>query len=1079
MSGGQPKYIEFEQSLGGGEYDAEIIFSANGQEQRDGFGFNVRTSMFNVWMEMPPGQMNFEPGQNVTIWTYVAHPNGTSAEGVNVEIIRIDDPRIWDDVERNMTGRIVPVKLSATTGSDGMAQLKFTLNESYTGELDIAVKEYSGNQVNYMMLMVSGYDVQFYRPWDKWRYMPDENYTADIYVYKNGNPVENVTAYLKSRYTDGGDWNNIIHDQSLGLTDSNGHIYINYKLDSSKYNQNGHYMIEVDIGNGAARVEDWFKVESFIVEERTYGEDSYQREVSPEEVVVIDVYVKNVNGVAIAANVTLLELKNPMNWQQSLDYPEVLEDSPGQYTNVSTTDASGRATLKLKAPMDSNEYIAIINVTTGTDSTMTEAWFKVMQYSVTVQMMCADGTSTCSDPNLKSAGGNVVIKVEVTGNVNETRACLREIRNIYTGVMTSYWQCNDTVGVVNNSNEVFLNFAAPMETGEYDAVINIEVNKDGSYYEFAKEEWRWFRVMGEGGYEMNAWIEPHSIWPSTNASAYVELWNPMEWEDVKEDEICSSINITEIKDTYTWTIVKTGDQITQWIEEQEMCGDMPCGPPGVQLKFEVPDLSPGEYEAKIVAECDGTTYQRYTWFQINAFQVSSLMPGKVKANQTVPVWLKVTAYNGTPLTNIDVNIREIRNDWTWNIVRPINEIKNPNSYGEVEYNLTTPEQSGQYILEMEVVDQSSGLMQRVSRWFRIAGMDVIINISGRSEFYLDQDINFTVNVSDAMTGEPIEDAQVRVNVWGHSYEDKMMEEPENDTQPMGINIEPIEIQTGADGIASGTISKEDIKLGEFGLCADVCTDTKGCAFIEESFVVTNYSLGVNITGGIDYNKGDNINIQIQANYSDEITTLDETYEVEVCLENMMMKGGDENETQSAYNCTNTSLDGSGFANLNLGVPDNVSSGPAVLFISLLNSTDDEIDWAPYLVILHAEGGVNYTFDETGNSDMLVVDSSEMFGVSLSMNSENAQLSQSVMHLKKTGDSVPMSQMMGGGPESNKEDWYESAMFLNATGDLHVKVLAREEPGIYYSFLAFNLKGSGMMMGPENMLDVAFLNYRVI
>ncbi len=1074
MSGTQPKQFNFSHNLLGGEYDAEIIFSANGQEQRDGFGFNVRTSMFNVWMEMPPGQMNFEPGQNVTIWAYVAYPNGSNAADVNVEIIRIEDPRIWDFNERNMTGRIVPITLSATTGGDGMAQLKFTLNESYTGELEIAVKEDSGNQVNHMMLMVSGYDVQFYRPWDKWRYMPDDNYTAEIYVSKGGNPVANISAYLKSRLAEpGSDWNNIIHDQPLGLTDSNGRIAINYKLNSTEYNKNGHYMIEVDIGNGAARVEDWFKVESFIVETRTYGEGTSDQQVTANASVIIDVYVKNGDGTAIPANVTLLELKNPMNWEQNIEFIA--------HTNFSATDASGRATLKLLAPENNGEYIARINVTTDSDWTEAEGWFRVVPYgSVDVQMLCSDGTSSCSDPHLKSAGGNVILRVSAGGNIGGIRACIQEVRNIFTNTMTTYNSCNQTVSGSNNTGSVLVNFMAPAETGEYDVKVSVELNTSGNY-EFAKEEWRWFRVMAEGGYDMHAWIEPHSIWPETNASAYVELWNPMYWEDIKEDEICSSINITEIKDTYTWTVVKTGSQITQWIEEQEMCGDMPCGPPGVQLKFEVPVLSPGEYEARIEAVCDGTTYLRNSWFQINAFQVSSLMPGKVKANQTVPVWLKVTAYNGTPLTgtDVEVNIKEIRNDWTWDIVRTINVVKNPNDYGEVEYNLTTPEQSGQYILEMEVVDQSSGLMQRVSRWFRIAGMNVVINISGRSEFYLDQDINFTVNVSDAMTGEPIEYAQVRVNVWGHSYEDKMMEEQGNDTQPMGINIEPIETQTGADGIATGTISKEKIKLGEFGLCADVCTDTKGCTFIEESFVVTNYSLGVNITGGIDYNAGDNINIQIQANYSDEITPLGEEFSVEICLENMMMKGGDENKTQSAYNCTNKSLDGSGFANLNLEVPDNVSSGPAVLFIALLNSTDDEIDWAPYLVILHAEGGVNYTFDKTGESDMLVVGSSEMFGVSLRMDSENTQLSQSVMHLKKTGDSVPMSQMMGGGPESNKEDWYESAMFLNATGDLHMKVLSREEPGIYYSFLAFNLKGSGMMMGPENMLDVAFLNYRVI
>lgn len=1085
MSIGQPQQFNFSHNLQGGEYDAEIIFSANGQEQRDGFGFNVRTSMFNVWMEMPPGQMNFEPGQNVTIRAYVAYPDGSNAADVNVDIVSINDPRIWDPVERNMTEKIIPVKLSATTNSDGIAQLEFTLNESYTGELEIAVKEYSGNQINHMMLMVSGYDVQFYRPWDKWRYMPGDNYTADIYVYKNGNPVSDVPAYLKSRFAEPeSNWDDIIYQQPLGLTDSNGHITINYELNPSDYDKNGHYMIEVDIGNGAARVEDWFKVESFIVEERTYGEDSYQRELSPDEVVVIDVYVKDANGLAITANVTLLELKNPMNWQQSLDYPDVLEDSPGQYTNVSTTDASGRATLKLKAPMDSNEYIAIINVSTESDSTMTEAWFKVMEYSVNIQMMCADGTNTCSDTNLKSAGGNVVIKVEVTGNVNETRACLKEIRNIYTGVMTSYWQCNDTIGIANNSNEVFLNFMAPMETGEYEAVINIEVDKEGfGYYEFAKEEWRWFRVMDEGGYEMNAWIEPHSLWPETNASAYVELWNPMEWEDVKEDEICSSINITEIKDTYTWTVVKTGEQITQWIEEQEMCGDMPCGPPGVQLKFEVPALSPGEYEAKIIAECDGTTYQRYSWFQISAFQVSSLMPSKVKANQTVPVWLKVTDYEGTPSENVTVNIKEIRNEWTWDVVKQINEVRTPNSNGEVEYYLTTPEQPGEYSLAMNVVDTDSGLMQKVDRWFRIAGMDIIVNLSGRNEFYAGEDVNITIDVTDAMTGEPIENAGINIDVWGHTYgdKDKSPENETNETTSMdgpGVNIQLLDIFTDENGTAYANISKDKLKAGEFGLSANVCTDTRGCSRIEESFVVNNYYLYANLTGGIDYNVGDVINVLIQANYSNG-TSLDSEFTVEVFLENMMMKGPEEDETQNEYNSTNKSLDENGFAQLSLTIPDNVTSGPAVIFVELSNSSGESVGWMPYIVILHAAGGVNYTFDETGNNDMLVVNSSEMFGVNMQVNNPQTQMDCMVMHLKKTGDAVPMSQMMGGGPESNKEDWYESPLYFNATGDLHVNILARQEPGTYYAFIPLLEKGAGMMFGPGSMLDLAFISYKVI
>ena len=1079
MSGGQPKNIEFAQSLGGGEYDAEIIFSANGQEQRDGFGFNVRTSMFNVWMEMPQGQMNFEPGQNVTIWAYVAHPNGTSAEGVDVEIVKIEDPRIWDFNERNMTGRIIPHTLSATTDSNGMAQLKFTLNESYTGELEVAVKEYSGNQINHMMIMVSGYDVQFYRPWDKWRYMPGENYTAEIYVYKGGNPAANISAYLKSRYTDGDNWNNIIHQQSLGLTDNNGRIYINYELDSSKYNQNGHYMIEVDIGNGAARVEDWFKVESFIVEERTYGEDSYQREVSPEEVVVIDVYVKNANGAAIVANVTLLELRNPMNWQQSLPYPTVLVDGSG-YTNVSTTDASGRATLKLKAPDTSNEYIAIINVSTETDSTITEAWFKVMEYSVNVQMMCADGTNTCNDANLKSAGGNVIIKTEVTGNVNQTRACLKEIRNIYTGVMTSYWQCNDTESIVNNSNQVFLNFMAPMETGEYEAVINIEVNKEGSYYEFAKEEWRWFRVMGEGGYELNAWIEPNSVWPSTNATAMVELWNPMYWEDINETKLCGeNIYVEEIKDTYTWNIVKTRDQITQWIEEPEMCGDMPCGPPGVQLYFEVPALSPGEYEAKIMADCNGTTYERYSWFQVSAFQVSSLMPSKVKANQTVPVWLKVTNYEGTPSTNVTVNIIEIRNGWTQDIVKSINHNANPDSNGEVEYSLVTPEQPGEYNLAMDVVDTESGLMQKVDRWFRIAGMDIVVNLSDRNEFYIGEDINFTITIRDAMTGDPIPGANVNVNIWGHSYEDKMEEPQDNETQmPEGINLPPINDMTDGSGILYGVISSDDLRDGEYGLGVNVWTDTKGQAFIEESFVVNKYYLGATLTGGIDYNVGDVINVEVQANYSNG-TSLDSSFAVEVFLENMMMKGPEEDDSQSEYNSTNETLDENGFAQLSLTIPDNVSSGPAVIFVELSNSSGDAVGWMPYIVILHAAGGVNYTFDETGNSDMLVVNSSEMFGVNMHVSSSETQMDRMVMHLKKTGDAVPMSQMMGGGPESNKEDWYESSIYFNATGDLHVNILARQEPGTYYAFVPLLEKGAGVMFGPGSMLDLAFINYRVI
>ncbi len=148
-------------------------------------------------------------------------------------------------------------------------------------------------------------------------------------------------------------------------------------------------------------------------------------------------------------------------------------------------------------------------------------------------------------------------------------------------------------------------------------------------------------------------------------------------------------------------------------------------------------------------------------------------------------------------------------------------------------------------------------------------------------------------------------------------------------------------------------------------------------------------------------------------------------------------------------------------------------------MELSNSSEDAVGWMPYIVILHAAGGVNYTFDETGSNDMLIVNSSEMFGVNMHVSSPLTQMDRMVMHLKKTGDAVPMSQMMGGGPESNKEDWYESPLYFNATGDLHVNILARQEPGTYYAFIPLLEKGAGMMFGPGSMLDLAFINYRVI
>ena len=70
----------------------------------------------------------------------------------------------------------------------------------------------------------------------------------------------------------------------------------------------------------------------------------------------------------------------------------------------------------------------------------------------------------------------------------------------------------------------------------------------------------------------------------------------------------------------------------------------------------------------------------------------------------------------------------------------------------------------------------------------------------------------------------------------------------------------------------------------------------------------------------------------------------------------------------------------------------------------------------------------------------------------------------------------MSEIMGGGPESGKEDSYKSSIYTNSTGDAHIMILTQPKSGNYTALIPFFYKNQQFFGEP---VDIALVGYSVI
>ncbi|MFH1849102.1 MAG: hypothetical protein ABH879_02855 [archaeon] len=168
----------------------------------------------------------------------------------------------------------------------------------------------------------------------------------------------------------------------------------------------------------------------------------------------------------------------------------------------------------------------------------------------------------------------------------------------------------------------------------------------------------------------------------------------------------------------------------------------------------------------------------------------------------------------------------------------------------------------------------------------------------------------------------------------------------------------------------------------------------------------------------------------------------------------------------------------GIASYNLTFPtENTTAGPAMIWADIVRN-HRPVDIIDSMVLLFDPATDDFVVTVPDS----IVSAGELFDVLINTSAANAQklsISPSAMHMQSSGGAIPMQEMMGGGKESGKEDWYGSEIYLNpaSLGGTHMMILARQRPGDYVTMVSLQEKGADFTSG-ENMEEVFFVQYTV-
>lgn len=1017
--------FSFSPGLTTGEYNAIIEFTVGDKTQTEYIWFSVRSKILEAWPIF--NGPAFSPGDNVTIQAQLMEPNRTGVPGVNVSIEQVVYRQMWQPIS------VAYIAQSAITDSNGRVSLSFTLPSNLTGGFDVKIKDNTYNSTTYTGFNVNGYELQFLRT--KWSFSSGENFTGDLYVYRSSVPQANVS--VRYQLWDQKNWGSpLVSWTSLGVTDSTGKVSVSIPVPSD-----GDYNVEFDAGNGAANLFEFFRVQSFESWAWVQGNSTGSNDVGPGEQLTITVTAMNPGSSTpiTGANATLVEVRDSRNW------------SPASYTGITTsatTSSSGIAYLSINAPAATGEYIAKINVTSGNSSSETDAWFRVSPYSTSIEFACSGNSSNC-DPRRRGAGEAVSVNINVTGITNRLTACVERIRDRFSGIETFTNTCNSTAN--NSTGSLVLTFTAPSQAGSYDAVFKFWDGTQNSGT-MITERWEGFEVVGAGGLWMNAWVEPWQTWPNTNTSVWIEIRSTTGgWDDISDT--CSSVSLTELRNSRTWQLI-TNNLTNQWWPIQ---GDP--GRFGTQLVFTAPNLGGGEYMGRVRAICNSTELTQEIHFQIKSFQVSSVMDEIVESNSVARYWIKIAYANGTALANATVKAKRVMSNFGWVEVANLNQQYTTDANGEFTGNFTTPNQPGDYTLQLEAI--SGDTTQEINRWFQIKGMNLEVSTlnagTPTDTFYPGETVTATVRATNAITGEPL--ANQFINVMLNAYDCGSGSTGGQQSPEMGgegCMPQWNSTMTDSSGIATFTFS--DLAVGGYSIRADVWTDMGGGS-AQKEVSVKNFNLGISTNKQV-YVPGENITVTLTPTYSNGSAISSFSANVSLFAPSFG-SGGD-------VPLTSRTVSTSPF---NLTVPTNATNGPKLIEVEMTAGGAQDSDLV--IVIVRSASRINATAITGSRSPR------ELMDVNLTTTDLNIAIAPMVQHMKRTAGAIPLNEFKGGDPSSGKMNWYESAIYFDAaTNATHMKILAQRKSGNYAAVL-FVVNKSASTNFFDSFEDMLFIDYTVL
>lgn len=1128
--------VTFDPSLSqGGEFEAELRFTANGKSTDKFFWFRTVTKQFWAW----PLQPSYSPGDTVYINAYLAYPNGTPMEGVDVSIEQVTNTMNWNPLSvANWTNR------TNTTNANGETIVSFVMPASAgNGNFEVRLNESDAGDKTFTMLQVSGYNFNFERLNWKWSYTPGENFSGNLYVYDSDfipkpNVMVNISVYSQN------DWSTPVAEYGMGLTDSNGYALVTFPVGSTT----GDFRAKISVADGALWFDEFYSVDAMSVITVARGESSGSSTLASNDTVILTVTAEYPNGSRIqGANVSIHDLRYLDGWVQT-NYSSIQDNR--------VTDSNGRAVLKIQAPQTYGDYILRANVTNEGSEVITEdGWFRVSQYSSSITLNCPANAGSNCEPQTRSPDTEMLVTATLSNAQENDKVCLRKIHSISKGWDQFYDQCYYFSA---GQESVNISFWVPMEAGDYDAVFQFRDSNNN----YIDEVWEWFRVVGGSGLEMNTWVEPNNAWPGRNATINVEIWDISNWYDVNELDLCDDITVDYIRNP------QTGGIVTNNVTQQNATQGSMFGPPAAQVTFTLPDtLEPGDYMARVVAEnCAGQNLTADAFFRATAFQASSLMSETLKMNRNVSFWIKVTNATGGPIENATVYQRKLVDAWSMSELTTYNISYQSNSYGEVTGSFLTPNYPGEFMLKLRVDDGSQ--TQNIDRFFRIEQLIVDLDFGGRQVFYEGNTVTLNVLVRDAVTNLPVGDANIWLDVmkhdfmggdamqapeeqvdcfqyqeagscnnesacawfdmgWGFSckpeneyycytnftneqaceddelcfwdgYDQKCKEDLSQSSGGIDMGGAHYQATTSYDGVATFIFAGSTaLTSGEYEVNANVNTMNGGWAWSHKSFMVKKWRLDLT-TDKFYYSPGEEVQVTITGNYTNG-TPLPDSTTITAGLESMdFTKSGDkcmmywnQTECENDVSCEWFSEEGPGFcepvaadmdeqnttmtsgvATLNLSIAANASAGPTILFVDIRNIETNKTDFMDYMVIVTSNS--SYNVSNIGN-----VSPGSLFDVNITASKAEMAMAPFVQHLEKTGNAVSMSQMMGGGPQSGKEDFYESPMYFTENKDIHYMALSRDRKACYLGLQPIIQQNTDWAMdGPMAFDDIILIDYCV-